>query len=54
MCGQTDRASTVNLCDDLYICLCYVVPKGSSPQATIESPTVERLLQCIVEIESKK
>ena len=47
------EASKVNLSNDLYICLCYVVPEGSSRQAMIESHTFERLLEFIVDLDPK-
>jgi len=37
--------------DDLYICLCYVVPEGSSRNSMIESHTFDRLSEYICNLD---
>ena len=45
--------SVLSLNNDLYICLCYVVPDDGSRQAMIETNIFDHILECIVYIESK-
>ena len=47
------ESSKVNLTNDLYICLFYVVPESSSRQALLESHTLDRLLEFIIDLDSK-
>ena len=46
-------SSVLSLNNDLYICLCYVVPDESSRQALIETNIFDRILESVVYIESK-
>ena len=43
----------LGLHDDLYICLCYVIPENSCRQAFVETHTYDRLLDHIVSLHSK-
>ena len=43
----------MSLNNDLYICLCYVVPDESSRQALIDTNIFDRILESVVYIESK-
>ena len=46
-------SSTLSTENDLYICLCYVVPDSSSRQALLETNIFDRILESVVYIESK-
>ena len=46
-------SSVLSIDRDLYICLCYVVPDGSSRQALIETNIFDRILESVAHIESK-
>ena len=46
-------SSTLSMENDLYICLCYVVPDSSSRQALLETNIFDRILESVVYIESK-
>ena len=45
--------SVLNLTNDLYICLCYVIPDESSRQALTENNIFDRLLDSVVFVENK-
>lgn len=46
-------SSVLSLSNDLYVCLCYVVPDDSSRQALIETNIFDRILDSFVCIEAK-
>ena len=52
-CSVKISSSVLSLNNDLYICLCYVVPDESSRQALIETNIFDRILEAVVYIESK-
>ena len=45
--------SVLNTTNDLYICLCYVIPDESSRQALTENNIFDRLLDSVVFFENK-
>ena len=45
--------TTMSAENDLYICICYIIPEESSRQSMIESNVYDRLLDSVVFIESK-
>ena len=47
------KGDILGLQNDLFLCLCYVIPENSSRQAMLNSHTFERLLDFIVSLDSR-
>ena len=50
--GKIDK-SVLSAENDLYVCLCYVIPDDSSRQSMVESNIFDRLVDSVVQIEDK-